>query len=232
MFNNFQTGVKIMSGSDNCFTGELLLVIKDIVDTGAEAAVEGISNMCLSGSFKQTFALNISTNILLDFEGHIEKLAQESGLITNDEGKKESTFFAYQMYKSGLSIIPYPPLANEKFFVKLNTEIQPAIDEINAVHIGGKQFLNHVKLIMAKLNIGDWTPMSDQHAKVSFFTLFYFQTYRINTNIVKIMITVNRFVLKRLEIIYKMQLKLEQLSNQKIQNMVSLARLMMIKIYY
>ena len=31
-----------MSGSKNCFTGELLLVIKDIVDTGAEAAVEGI----------------------------------------------------------------------------------------------------------------------------------------------------------------------------------------------
>ena len=42
MFNNFQSGVKIMSGSKNCFTGELLLVIKDIVDTGAEAAVEGI----------------------------------------------------------------------------------------------------------------------------------------------------------------------------------------------
>ena len=31
-----------MSGSKNCFVGELLLVIKDIVETGAEAAVEGM----------------------------------------------------------------------------------------------------------------------------------------------------------------------------------------------
>ena len=54
-----------MSGSKNCFTGELLLVIKDIVDTGAEAAVE-------------------------DFKGHIQRLAQESPLITNDKGRKES----------------------------------------------------------------------------------------------------------------------------------------------
>ena len=42
MFNNFQSGVKIMSGSKNCFTGELLLVINNIVETGADAAVQGI----------------------------------------------------------------------------------------------------------------------------------------------------------------------------------------------
>ena len=65
-----------------------------------------------------------------------------------------SAFFAQQLYKSGLSIIPYPPLANEKFFEKLNTEIQPAIDDIEVRHEGGKQFLDHIKLIMAKLNIG------------------------------------------------------------------------------
>ena len=39
------------------------------------------------------------------------------------------------MYKSGLSIIPYPPLANEKFFVKLNTEIEPAIEDIEVLSL-------------------------------------------------------------------------------------------------
>ena len=56
MFNNFQSGVKIMSGSKNCFAGELLLVIKDIVDTGAEAAVEGIHSFYIL-----SFLISINT---------------------------------------------------------------------------------------------------------------------------------------------------------------------------
>eukprot|EP01084_Bolivina_argentea_P184196 317722_1 len=76
MFNKFQSGVKIMSGSTNCFQGELLLVIKDVVETGAEAAVA-------------------------DFNRHIERLAQESDVIMTERGVKESTFFVNQMYKNG-----------------------------------------------------------------------------------------------------------------------------------
>eukprot|EP01084_Bolivina_argentea_P013950 26110_1 len=141
MFGSFQSGVKIMSGSKNCFTGELLLVIKDIVATGADAAYE-------------------------DFSGHIERLAQESPLIKNEKGETESKFFIYQMYRSGCTIIPYPPLANEEFFTKLNTDIREPIDEIEVIHKGGKQFLDHIKLIMSKLNIGDFAAMSDEHAKI------------------------------------------------------------------
>lgn len=32
--------------------------------------------------------------------------------------------------------------------------------------MGGKQFLDHVKLIMSKLNVGDWAAKSDEHGKI------------------------------------------------------------------
>eukprot|EP01084_Bolivina_argentea_P311706 539575_1 len=130
-----------MAGSSKCFQGELLLVIKDVVETGAEAAVN-------------------------DFNRHIERLAQESDVIMTERGVKESTFFVNQMYKNGLSLIPYPPLANKAFFRELNETLQPAFDDIEVLHEGGKQFLSHIKLIMAKLHIGDWSAMSGEQAKI------------------------------------------------------------------
>eukprot|EP01084_Bolivina_argentea_P204199 348687_1 len=132
-----------MSGSQNCFAGKLLLIIKDVVDTGADAAKQ-------------------------DFKRHIVKLAQESPLVKNEETqKKQSTFFVDRMYKSGLGIVAYPPLATEKFFTKLNTKLEPAIHKIKIIHgKGGNAFLDHIKLMMSKLNIGDFAAMSDEHAKM------------------------------------------------------------------
>ena len=60
-----------MAGSKKCFTGNLMLIIKDVVDTGAEAAVA-------------------------DFDRHIQELALKADLITNDYGKTESSFFVNQ----------------------------------------------------------------------------------------------------------------------------------------
>eukprot|EP01084_Bolivina_argentea_P155547 271073_1 len=141
MFNRFQSGIKILSGSQNCFTGELLIIIKDVVDTGAEAAVA-------------------------DFKRHIERLAQEAELVMNERGKKQSSFFVSQMYQAGLEIIPFPPLANEAFFDELNDTLELAIDDIDIVHVGGKIFLDHIKLVMAKLHIGDFSAMSGEQAKI------------------------------------------------------------------
>ena len=68
------------------------------------------------------------------------------------------------MYESGISIIPYPPLANEQFFRQLNTQIQPAIDDIKIIdNLKGKEVLNHIKLVMAKLNVNDWNPSDVKH---------------------------------------------------------------------
>ena len=72
MFNKFQSGVKIMAGSKDCFVGSLMLVIKDVVDTGADAAVA-------------------------DFQRHIQRLAHESELIKDADGKVASSFFVSQV---------------------------------------------------------------------------------------------------------------------------------------
>ena len=40
------------------------------------------------------------------------------------------------------------------------------ISVLKVIHEGGQQFLQHVKLIMAKFNIQDWGAMSDEHAKI------------------------------------------------------------------
>eukprot|EP01084_Bolivina_argentea_P308556 533588_1 len=141
MFKSFQDGVKLMSGSENCFAGALLLVIKDVVDTGAEAAVA-------------------------DFQRHIERLAQESEIIIDAKRKKQSTFFISQMYKGGLMIVPYPPLANEAFFDEMNDTLEVAIDDVDLIHEGGKLFLDHFKLVMSKLHIGDYSVMSGEQAKI------------------------------------------------------------------
>eukprot|EP01083_Nonionella_stella_P205503 748291_1 len=141
MFSKFQAGVKIMKGSEGCFAGELMLIVKDVIETGADAAVD-------------------------DFMRHVERLAQSSQLVTNDKGERESPFFLYQMYKRGLAIIPYPPLANEAFFTELDDTLHPNIAGMEAIHHGGKVFLDHIKLIMAKLNIGDYAAMSGEQAKI------------------------------------------------------------------
>lgn len=70
------------------------------------------------------------------------------------------------MYKSGLEIIPFPPLANEAFFTELNDSLEEVIEDIEIVHNGGKLFLDHFKLIMSKLNIGDFSAMSGEQAKI------------------------------------------------------------------
>eukprot|EP01083_Nonionella_stella_P238264 835051_1 len=80
--------------------------------------------------------------------------------------KKNQVFFVTQMYKNGLSLIPYPPLANDAFFSEMQLTLKPAFDDIEVLHQGGKQFLDYVKLIMAKLNIGDWSAMSGEQAKI------------------------------------------------------------------
>lgn len=101
-----------------------------------------------------------------DFNRHIERLAQESDVIINDKGKKESSFFVTQMYKNGLSLVPYPCLANDAFFSEMHLTLKPAFEDIAVLHEGGTQFLDHLKLIMAKLNIGDWSAMSGEQAKI------------------------------------------------------------------
>eukprot|EP00483_Globobulimina_turgida_P003125 UN03130 len=143
MFYRFQSGIDILSGSVNCFAGELLLIIKDVVDTGKDAAVE-------------------------EFENHIQRLALQSELIFNkDTGEKESTFFINKMYKGGLSIVPYPPLSTTAFFTNLNTDLQEAINQIKVIHYNGNSFLDHIKLIMSKLIFNDWSAIQSDVASKS-----------------------------------------------------------------
>eukprot|EP01084_Bolivina_argentea_P110736 197668_1 len=130
-----------MSRSENCFQGELIMVIKDIAVADAE-----------------------STQI--EFHKHFKRLADESEIITNEQGKKESTFFAAQMYKRGIVIKPYPPLSTESFFIELTATMKPHIEESKVIHYGGKSFLNHMKLIMSKLNISDFAAMNCEGAKI------------------------------------------------------------------
>eukprot|EP01084_Bolivina_argentea_P013949 26109_1 len=142
MFNKFQLGVKIMSGSENCFMGKLMLVIKDVIDPSAKEAKD-------------------------DFLRHIERLANIAPLVYNEKTrKKESTFFVAQMYKAGLNILPYPPLGTEYFFQRLNMKIEPVVAKAKVIYYGGNNFLDHIKLIMSKFNIGDWAAMSDERAKM------------------------------------------------------------------
>eukprot|EP01083_Nonionella_stella_P110895 324855_1 len=141
MFNKFQQGVKIMKGSDGCFIGQLLFNLKDVVITGADAAID-------------------------DFMSHVDRLADNSQLVTNDRGEKDSPFFVHQMYKGGVAYIAYPPLASKEFFIELEETLEPNIASIEPIHHGGTVFLDHIKLIMAKLNIGDYAAMSGEQAKI------------------------------------------------------------------
>ena len=61
---------------------------------------------------------------------YIDMMLQTEAELITEDGEEKSSFFAEQMYRAGLTIVPYPPLANEKFFEKLNTEIEPAVDDI------------------------------------------------------------------------------------------------------
>eukprot|EP01084_Bolivina_argentea_P129404 228556_1 len=139
MFSSFQSGIKYMKDSEKCFEGELMLIIKDVVETGAKAAEA-------------------------DFKRHIVRLAKEAPWIENDDSK-ESLFFGEQMY-SNLSTIPYPPLGTTSYFTELNETIEVAIDEIDILHEGGTDFLNFIKMVMAKLHIQDWSAMSGEQAKI------------------------------------------------------------------
>eukprot|EP01084_Bolivina_argentea_P024957 46451_1 len=130
-----------MSGSDSLFAGTLLITIKDVVDAAADEAVT-------------------------DFTSHIERIAANSELVVTDDGQMQSTFFIQRMYQSGWEIIPYPPLATESFFIELNECMENAINETKIMHNGGRDFLDHMKLVMAKLNICDWSSMSNEHAKM------------------------------------------------------------------
>jgi len=140
MFKKFQSGVKFMAGSENCFEGKLLLVIKDVVDTGKEAAVA-------------------------DFKRHLLRLGKGAELVKDEKGVTTSTFFVNQMY-SGLMLVPYPPLANAAFFSEMNNTLEKAINKTKIVHErGGLLFLSHIKTAMAKLNIGDPSAMSGEEIK-------------------------------------------------------------------
>eukprot|EP01084_Bolivina_argentea_P013947 26104_1 len=145
MFNKFQLGVKIMSGSENCFMGRLMFIIKDVIASGA-------------------------TDAKADFKNHIRRLANDAPVIINAKTKEEeSAFFVAQMYKAGLTILPYPPLGTEYFFQCLNTKMEKSITNIDkkmTLIEGGNNFLDHIKLLMSKFNIGDWASMSDERAKM------------------------------------------------------------------
>ncbi|ETO06455.1 hypothetical protein RFI_30937, partial [Reticulomyxa filosa] len=139
MFQKFQKGVDFIKGSEKCFQGRLLLVIKDIIKSGEQQAIE-------------------------DFVRHIRDLCHESKVQTDGE-TMESNSFLTKMYKGSLRIEAYPPLANEGFFRKLAL-FRKDVDDIPAMHRGGQQFLSHMKLIMSKLSVQDWGSLSGEMAKM------------------------------------------------------------------
>ena len=144
MFSSFQSGVKIMAGSNHCFIGLLLFVIRDVVETSKES-------------------------VEAEFERHIGRLMSKSEIVVNEDGDEISDFFVNQMYANGLGIISFPPLGNEGFFRELNDTMVAAIcgdDDDDDYSDGGWLVLNHFKLIMSKLSIGDYSAMSGEQAKI------------------------------------------------------------------
>ena len=103
---------------------------------------------------------------MADFKRHIEAVAQQSEVVRDGKGNVVSSFFINRMYGGGMEIIPYPPLSTKEFFDELNGTLETSIHEMRAVHKGGASFLNFVKLVMARLHLGDFSAMSGDEIKL------------------------------------------------------------------
>ncbi|ETO25020.1 hypothetical protein RFI_12123 [Reticulomyxa filosa] len=140
VFQVLQRGVGLIKGSDKCFQGGLLLVIKDVVKSKKKE--QAIANLVR----------------------HIKAYCDASNIEANGENM-ESDSFLTQMYKGSVRIETYPPLANKNFFRNLAL-FRKDVDDVPAVHRGGRQFLSHMKLVMSKLSVQDWRSLSGETVKM------------------------------------------------------------------
>ncbi|ETO01693.1 hypothetical protein RFI_35747 [Reticulomyxa filosa] len=88
-----------------------------------------------------------------EFTTKIESFCRDSA---DKNGESES--FVMQMYKdpTNIYIEPYPPLMHDSFFKKFSV-LQKQIESLPIIHgDGGVTFLQHMKVIMARLTMKDW----------------------------------------------------------------------------
>lgn len=72
-------------------------------------------------------------------------------------------------------IKPYPPLSSDRYFRQLKIFKRDYLDKTSVVHNkGGVVFLKHMKLLMAKLGMNDFSDLSGQMAQTRVDVCFKF----------------------------------------------------------
>ena len=83
--------------------------------------------------------------------------------------KEKQNNFITKLYKGGFHINPFPPFQTESFFEEIET-LREDIISMKPLFCGGPMFRDTMKLLLAKLAINDFTPLSKQQieARIKF----------------------------------------------------------------